>query len=109
MFTESTRKMPDSYYDMLSKSLVYCHKQRPSAGELLKHKFVIFSQELENEKQEEAANTATSTNTMSSSLPMRGSLHRSASIRLTGSKLRHGLAFSFEIRAQHYNHHERQA
>jgi len=34
--------MPDSYYDMLEGLLKYKHKQRKSAGEMLKHEFVQF-------------------------------------------------------------------
>ena len=37
--------MPDSFYDLLDGLLVYKHKQRKSAGDMLSHEFVTFHKE----------------------------------------------------------------
>jgi serine/threonine protein kinase len=73
--------MPAPYYDMLEKLLVYKHKKRKSAGEMLNHEFVQFHLDLLKEQDggelasEQPVPTSTG-RTRRMSLSVRGSVRR---------------------------------
>jgi serine/threonine protein kinase len=90
--------MPDSFYDLLQDALVYRHKKRPSAGELLNHEFVTFHKSLTDEpgiSLEEVSSAAAKNPTVMTSLGT-GSIGRTANVSLKGSVVRHNLFLGFK-------------
>lgn len=94
--------MPESYYDMLEGLLVYRHKKRKTASEMLSHEFVTFHKDLEEEADgisfEAIAATAAGAggkdSTQEQSLSRR--MGRNQSIRLKGSVVRHTLMLGYQ-------------
>jgi calcium/calmodulin-dependent protein kinase I len=92
--------MPESYYDMLEGLLVYRHKNRKSAGEMLNHEFVQFhsmaftidqiSMEAQAEANGQALKDTTATNGNQQKRP------RTQSISLKGSVGRHSLFLDYQ-------------
>jgi calcium-dependent protein kinase len=78
--------MPDSFYDMLEGALVYRHKKRKTAGELLMHEFVQFHKtaftveqivlEAQQEANDEAMNDGHKSVRKTQSVALRGSVGR---------------------------------
>ena len=69
--------MPDTYYDMLGKLLVYHHKHRKSASEMLDDEFVMFHRALEESTSD------------------RASMMRTKSVVLSGTGEKAAAAFGF--------------
>ena len=94
--------MPETYYDMLEGLLVYRHKRRKTAAEMLSHEFVTFHKDLEEEEDgisfEAIAATAAAAggkdSTQEQSLSKR--MGRSQSISLRGSVVRHTLMLGYQ-------------
>lgn len=90
--------MPESYYDMLEGLLVYRHKKRKTAGEMLTHEFVTFHKDLEEEEdgisfeQIAAAAAGGKAPTQDGSKKM----GRSQSVSLAGSVVRHTLMLGYQ-------------
>jgi calcium/calmodulin-dependent protein kinase I len=88
--------MPESYYDMLEGLLVYRHKNRKSAGEMLTHEFVQFHQmaftidQISMEAQVEANGQALKDTTGI------GNRKRTQSFSLKGSVGRHSLFMDYQ-------------
>lgn len=86
--------MPETYFDMLDKLLMYRYKGRKSAGEMLEEDdFVLFHQEHGQEHGDVA--TTKMPKRKSSTTNKRASLKRTASIVLAGTGERAALAFGF--------------
>jgi calcium-dependent protein kinase len=78
--------MPDSFYDMLEGALVYRHKKRKTAAELLTHEFVQFHKtvftveqivlEAQQEANDEAMNDGRKSQRKTQSVSLRGSVGR---------------------------------
>lgn len=68
--------LPESCYDLLNKLLVYCHKERPSAGDMLCHEFVQFHQLLCSDASGGRQDTADMQNNVIRSLALPGSVGR---------------------------------
>ena len=90
--------MPESYYDMLEGLLVYRHKQRKSAEEMLSHEFVTFHKDLEEEEdgisfEQIAAAAAAGSDVHKQDQSVS---RKSQSIALTGSVVRHTLMLGYQ-------------
>jgi serine/threonine protein kinase len=89
--------MPDSFYDMLEGALVYRHKKRKSAAELLTHEFVQFHktvftvEQIVLEAQQEANDDA-----MNNNDGQHKSLRRTQSVSLRGSVGRHSMFLDYQ-------------
>lgn len=78
--------MPDSFYDLLEKLLVYRHKNRIVAEDVLQHEFVTFHKHLQVQDGKDLS---------SPEQPM-DAKHIRASVSLQGSVQRHGLMMGFK-------------
>jgi calcium/calmodulin-dependent protein kinase I len=76
--------MPDSYYELLDKLLVYQSKKRPSAGELLDSEFAQFHAE---HSKSPTGSVTTKTG---------GKMRRTASVSFLGSVSRHTVTLGFK-------------
>ncbi|CAB9514753.1 MAP kinase-activated protein kinase 2 (Fragment) [Seminavis robusta] len=93
--------MPASYYEMLEGLLVYRHKRRKTAAEMLTHEFVTFHKDLEEEEDgisieaiAAAAAAAGGIDPEKSSASKK--MGRSQSIKLSGSVQRHTLMLGYQ-------------
>lgn len=86
--------MPDSYFEMLDGLLVYRHKQRKTAGEMLDHDFVQFHKDL---AEEEKSTTEERRKEDESGLsPRKERLRRTSSIVLPDTVQRHSMFLDFK-------------
>ena len=92
--------MPETYYEMLEGLLVYRHKKRKTATEMLSHEFVTFHKDLEEEVDgisfEAIAATAASAGGDTKEQSLTKKKGRSQSIRLGGSVARHTLMLGYQ-------------
>jgi serine/threonine protein kinase len=90
--------MPAPYYDMLDKLLVYRHKQRTAAGEMLNHEFVQFHLDLLKEDgKEDASGEILDTVDVQKPMPTKRPMgKRQMSKSVQGSVRRHSLFFDFK-------------
>lgn len=94
--------MPESYYEMLEGLLVYRHKKRKTAVEMLQHEFVTFHKDLEEEGDgisfEKIAADAAAAGGQNAALETTNGrkMARSQSISLKGSVVRHTLMLGYQ-------------
>jgi len=92
--------MPESYYDMLEGLLVYRHKRRKTAAEMLSHEFVSFWKDLEEEEDgisfEAIAAAAASGKEAAQDQSLSKKMGKSQSIALSGSVWRHTLMLGYQ-------------
>jgi serine/threonine protein kinase len=92
--------MPASFYDMLEGLLVYRHKRRKTAKEMLSHEFVTFHMDLDNEEDgisiEAIAAAAAAAGEKNQEQSLSKKMGRSQSIRLSGSVQRHTLMLGYQ-------------
>lgn len=89
--------MPAPYYDMLETLLVYHHKKRKSAGEMLDHEFVQFHLDLLKEDGKEFASDETSDAFVQQPMvPTTPTRRRRMSLSVKGSVRRHSLFFDYK-------------
>lgn len=87
--------MPDPFYDMLEGLLIYRHKKRKTAGEMLNHEFVQFHKEaftvahIVAEAQQEANKQALKDG-------LKTSMRKTQSVALLGSVGRHTLFLDYQ-------------
>jgi serine/threonine protein kinase len=94
--------MPDSYYDLLEQALTYRYRNRPTAGQLLKHEFVQFHKDLldggtaPSLSLEDVAAAAAQQPTEENGSGSRRTATVTASMSVRGSVVRHTLFLGFK-------------
>lgn len=88
--------MPDSFYDMLEGLLVYRHRKRKSAGEMLEHEFVQFHRQAFTVEAIAAQAQAEAADQESKEGETRSTMRRTQSISIRGSVGRHSMFLDYQ-------------